>query len=90
MAGPPAIPHGWQVKSGYQSTSNPIEVGDPISAEDTPKTVWSVKDSNGDIVAACRVTVTDLTDDAQDSKIEFLVMVGGALVVAQTLNSAEA
>ena len=52
MAGPPAIPHGWQVKSGYQSTSNPIEVGDPISAENTPKTVWSVKDSNGDIVAA--------------------------------------
>ena len=89
MAGPPAIPHGWQVKSGYQSTSNPIEIGDPISVIDTPKTVWSVLDSNGDIVAACRVTVTDLTASAQDSKIEFLVMVAGTLVVAQTLNSAE-
>ena len=89
MAGPPAVPHDWRMKQGYQETSNPVEIGLPIAAIDTPKTIWATKDDDGDILAACRVTATDLTAGTKASKIEFLGRVGGNLVVMLTLDSAE-
>jgi hypothetical protein len=51
-----------------------VTMGSPISATGTEYTIWEVKDSNGDIVAACTVECSNITDGSQVCQIHYYVM----------------
>jgi hypothetical protein len=67
-------------------TFESVTMGSAISAINVEKTIWEVKDSNGDVVASCTVVCSDITDGSQDCSIKFYVMVAGTLTLDSTLD----
>jgi hypothetical protein len=51
-----------------------LSVGTSISATGTEYTVWEIQDSNGDVVAACTVECSVITDGSQVCQIHYYVM----------------